>query len=139
MVAISGIAHVELSVSDLDRSVAWYSELLSAPETFRAADESEGIVAAAIRDPASNVVLAFTQHDRQEPGRFTPRRAGLDHLCFGVASEEALEDWVARLDQFGIEHSPIRDYGFGLAVTFDDPDGIALEILFPNTRSRSDG
>ena len=136
MPQITGVAHVELSVSNLDASAAWYSSLLNATKVFRAADESEGIVACALREPHSGMVIAFTEHKEQEGGRFTPRRVGLDHLCFAVDSQAALEAWRLRLDELGIQHSPVRDYGYGLAVTCDDPDGIALEFLFPVRRPR---
>jgi catechol 2,3-dioxygenase-like lactoylglutathione lyase family enzyme len=136
MPEITGIAHVELSVSDLDASVAWYSRLLDAPEVFRAADENERIVAAAIREPKSGIVLAFTQHRDQEGGPFTARRVGLDHLSFAVAGEAELEAWRDHLDALGIAHSPLRDYGYGLAITLSDPDGIALEFMFPVRRGQ---
>jgi glyoxylase I family protein len=128
---VTGIAHVELSVSNLDASVAWYSALLDAVEVFRAADPAERIVAAALREPRSGIVIALTQHEDPVGGRFTPRRVGLDHLSLGVKSKKALDRWIARLDALGISHSPTRDYGFGLAVTLNDPDGIALEFICP--------
>jgi catechol-2,3-dioxygenase len=134
MPQITGIAHVELSVSDLDASVGWYSRLLGAREVFRAADEHEGIVAAALLEPASRVVVAFTEHRQQEAGRFTPRHVGLDHLCFAVPSEAALEEWREHLESLDIDHSPTRDYGYGLAITFSDPDGIALEVMWSKPR-----
>ncbi|HEY7268869.1 MAG TPA: VOC family protein [Dehalococcoidia bacterium] len=139
MPEVTGIEHVELSVSDLERSTAWYRALFDAPEVLRAAQEEYGIVATAIREPRSGMVLAFTEHRGQEGGPFTPRRVGLDHLCFGVASEADLEAWRIRLDDLGIEHSPVRDYGYGLAITFSDPDGIALEFQFSKRRSRQQG
>jgi glyoxylase I family protein len=134
MPQITGVAHVELSVSNLDASSRWYSTLLGAPEVFRAANDEERIVACALREPGSGMVIAFTQHRDQEGGRFTPRRVGLDHLCFGVASEADLDAWRLRLDDLGIAHSPTRDYGYALAITFNDPDGIALEFLYPTRR-----
>jgi glyoxylase I family protein len=134
MPEIAGIAHVELSVSDLDTSVAWYSRLLDAPETFRVADEAQRLVAAAIRDPRSGLVLAFTQHLDFTDGAFTPRRAGLDHVSFAVAGEAELEAWSRHLDELGIPHSPVRDYGYAFAITFSDPDGIALEFFFSKRR-----
>jgi glyoxylase I family protein len=135
MPEIGGIAHVELSVSNLDTSVEWYSRLLGAREVFRAADESEGIVAAALLEPGSRLVIAFTEHREQTGGRFTPRRVGLDHLCFALPSEAAVEEWRQHLDALGVEHSPVRDYGYGLAITFSDPDGIALEVMWSKPRA----
>jgi catechol 2,3-dioxygenase-like lactoylglutathione lyase family enzyme len=134
MPSVTGIAHVELSVSDLDRSVAWYAALLDASEVFRAADPAEAIVAAALREPSSGMIIAFTEHERQEGGRFTPRRTGLDHLCFAVPTEDELAAWEVKLDALGIAHSPVRDYGYGYAITFADPDGIALELMVSRPR-----
>ena len=131
MPRIKGIAHVELSVSDLDASAAWYARLLDARETFRAANDTYDIVACALREPHSGMVIAFTQHGRMQDGAFTPRRVGLDHLAFGVADETELLAWRDRLDELGIVHGEIDDYGYGLAITLHDPDGIALEFICP--------
>ncbi len=60
---------------------------------------------------------------------------GLDHLCFTVAGENELEEWRTHLDALGVEHSPTQDYGYGLAITCADPDGIALEFMWPRRRS----
>lgn len=132
---VTGIAHVELSVSDLDASSRWYCELLGARETFRAADELEDLEACAIVVPAEpRIVLAFTRHNRGDHGRSTPKRTGLDHLSFAVADYGALEAWGRRLAELGIEHSPIRDYGYARAITFSDPDGIPLEFFWQKPR-----
>jgi catechol 2,3-dioxygenase-like lactoylglutathione lyase family enzyme len=135
MPAITGVAHVELSVSQLAPSVAWYMTLLDAREVFRATSEENRISAVALLEPTSRMVIAFTEHREQEGGRFTPHRVGLDHLCFGVASAEELEAWRAKMDELGIAHGPTRDYGYGLAITCDDPDGIALEFLYSLPRA----
>lgn len=104
MPAITGVAHVELSVSDLDRSVDWYIALLGARDVFRATNDAVGITACAIFEPNSKLVLAFTQHFQPEAGSFSPRRVGLDHLSFRVESREALDAWVGHLDALGIKN-----------------------------------
>ena len=129
MPEISGLAHVELSVTDLERSVHWYCRLLDARDVFRAADAREGIRACAIFEPRSKLVLAFTQHDTSV-GPFAASRVGLDHLAFKVTDRAALDAWRARLDELGISHDGIRDEGFAQALAFRDPDGIALEFYF---------
>ena len=129
MPEIIGIAHVELSVRDLEASVRWYSRLFEAEEVFRGANAEEHFKAVAIREPRSKIVLAFTQHDEVREAPFTPRRTGLDHLSFAVADRVALESWEARLRDIGIDHDGIADYGTHTALTFKDPDGIALEMV----------
>jgi glyoxylase I family protein len=135
MPEITGIAHVELSVRDLERSVAWYTRLLNARDVWRGDSDEYGITACAIYEPNSRMVFAFTQHNEQEPEPFSPRRPGLDHVSFGVADRATLEAWVAWLDELGIEHSPIQDDHTPPSVTFRDPDGIALELSYPPRRA----
>jgi glyoxylase I family protein len=136
MPTITGIAHVELSVRDLEESVRWYCELLGARDVFRATSDTYGITACAVLEPRSQLVLAFTQHREESPSPFDPRRAGLDHLSFAVSDRTELEAWVARLDALGIAHSSVQDEGYAHQVTLRDPDGIALEFSarIPPTR-----
>jgi len=131
MPKISGIAHVELSVSDLDTSSRWYCDLLGAREVFRAPDAAEGIVACAILVPGFGTLMAFTQHNGHDGAPFTPRRSGLDHVSFAVADREQLDAWRTHLDSLQVKHSGLRDYGYADAITFSDPDGIALELFCP--------
>jgi glyoxylase I family protein len=128
--AIVGLAHVELSVTDLERSVDWYCNLLGATALGRLTSEEYNFVACAIWEPRSKTMLAFTQHNEREDDRFTPRRPGLDHLSFRVADRAALEAWQERLEGLGIPHDPIKDEGYQEAITFRDPDGIALEVQY---------
>jgi glyoxylase I family protein len=125
---ITGIAHVELSVSDVDRSVDWYCRVLGAKDVWRGRNDEGGYSACAIREPETGTVLAFTQHDRIEGGPFTPLRTGLDHLSFAVADAAALSAWSRHLDDLGVEHDAIDDRGAVVSMTLKDPDGIALEF-----------
>jgi len=129
MPEISGIAHVELSVRDLEMSVAWYCRLFEAHEIFRGTNTEWAFTACAIIEPQSKVVLAFTQHDAEDESTFSPRRAGLDHLSFLAPSRDALDAWVARLREQGIPFDGVNDYGNHVAIAFADPDGIALEMI----------
>lgn len=135
MPEITGIAHIELSVRDLERSVAWYTRLLGARDIWRGSSDQYGISACAIYEPNSRMVFAFTRHNEQDPEPFSPRRPGLDHVSFGVADRAALERWCEWLDELGIEHSAIQDDHTPPSVTFCDPDGIALELSYTLRRA----
>ena len=50
---ITGIAHVELSVSDVGASVAWYRRVLGAKDVWRRRNESR-----ALKDP-DGIALEF--------------------------------------------------------------------------------
>ena len=125
---ITGIAHVELSVSDLDASVAWYCRVFGAKDVHRGRNDARGFRDCAIVEPETRTVIAFTQHDSLEGGRFSPQRTGLDHLSFAVADETGLDAWRRHLEELGVEHDPIDDRAFAISMTVRDPDGIALEF-----------
>jgi catechol 2,3-dioxygenase-like lactoylglutathione lyase family enzyme len=62
--------------------------------------------------------------------RFDPFRVGLDHLSFAVGSRADLDAAVARYDEAGVDHGPIREVaamGMAFLAAFD-PDGIAIEL-----------
>ncbi len=125
---ITGIAHVELSVTDLDRSVEWWCRLLGARDVWRGANEKGGYKACAILEPVTRTVLAFTEHTAVKRVPFSPLIPGLDHLSFRVADREAVHAWAAWMEEIGVAHDPINDDGLTVAVNLRDPDGIALEF-----------
>lgn len=128
MPAITGIAHVELSVRDLDTSEAWYVALLGARRVFADRDDERGLTSRALREPGSGTVLALMQHDANLGAGFDATRTGLDHLAFAVADRDALWAWEQHLADLGFDYSPIEEWSHGAAVTARDPDGIAIEF-----------
>jgi glyoxylase I family protein len=127
MPAVPTIAHVTLSVSDLNRSVSWYKNLFGA-EMFL--DESPGPFRRAVWLEGGQTLVGFHQF----PGpadAFNERRTGLDHLAFGCSSRAELETWELRLEELGIVNGGIVDADYGSGLSFRDPDNIALEFFAP--------
>jgi catechol 2,3-dioxygenase-like lactoylglutathione lyase family enzyme len=123
--AIKGIHHVTLSVSDLDRTVEWYSRVLGFDLVRRLTHG--GLEKAMVR--RDGVLVTFVCHgDLAVQGPFNERQTGLDHLSFAVADRATLEAWVARLDEHDVVHSDIVEGATGNLVPFRDPDNIALEF-----------
>ena len=58
---------------------------------------------------------------------------GLDHLAFDCSSRGELEAWELRLGELGIANGGIVDADYGSALSFRDPDNIALEFLAPSS------
>jgi len=125
---VTGLHHVAINVRDVDRSVQWYTDVLGFSVLFPY--DTDGFQRKIMRHP-SGVVLGVTRHNSDPAGEeFNERRTGLDHLAFGVESQEVLDAWAARLDTAGVEHSGVKitpATGSAL-IAFRDPDGIQLEF-----------
>lgn len=123
------IAHVALTVSDLSVSVPWYQRLIGAPPVL---DEDTGPfhhVAFAVGS-ALFALHAFPGGVSAGDG-FDERRLGLDHVAFACASRDELEKWQRHLDELDIDHGGIIHAHYGSALSFRDPDHIALEFFAP--------
>ena len=103
-----------LGVTDLDRSIAWYRDLLGFELLYRSSD----IAWCELATPVAKVNVGLSE--RQEAGG-----AGGATLTFGVTAIEAAK---ADLDSKGIrQDGDIMDIpGLVRLLTFYDPDGNAL-------------
>jgi catechol 2,3-dioxygenase-like lactoylglutathione lyase family enzyme len=126
-------------VTDLQRSREFYTGLLgfqvaveSPPPDDPAAEAVFGILFGGIVMIRGNLLMGLRPM-APEADRFDPDRVGLDHLSFGVAAREDLEDAVQLFDEHGVTHGAItRLASFGIDVLpFEDPDGIQLELTAP--------
>ena len=127
---ISGISHVDLSVTDLDASTSWYRDLLDMVDLFGHRNEERGYEVLYMMEPNSGVVMGFEQHDANPGTPFDERRVGLDHLSWSVESREQLDAWLARLDERGIPHSGIAEAEMWDVLVFRDPDNVQLEFIY---------
>lgn len=126
MPEIEGVNHVALTVSDIERSVEWYTKLFDAQVLMEQNGDTFDRVALLV----APIVLGLTKHQDATAGdRFSESRVGLDHLSFGVADRAALDTWAARLDELGIEHPPINDVEYGSTLVVRDPDNIQIEFF----------
>ena len=127
--SITGFRHAGLTVTDLERSVAWYADVLGFKELFR---ETRGQRTAVIMGmPTTSLLLGLNHSADGTNDAFTPFRTGLDHLCFAVASREEVNAWATRLAEHGVAHSGVIEMKTSPIVNFKDPDGIALAIAVP--------
>ena len=125
-----GLNHVAITVRDMQISGPWYRTLFGADPIL---DEH---TAAGFRHLVwlldGGTVFGIHQHERSAPDeRFSEFRVGLDHVGFGCADRAALETWMARLNELGVQHGGIVTAPYGSGLSFRDPDGIALEFFAP--------
>lgn len=128
MTTFTGIAHVDLTVSDAEASADWYCDVLGLRRLKRA--DLDDRIMIVLRHPTTGLIIGLNQHHEPVGGRFDEHAPGLDHVGFGVGSRDALVALEADLAAKGVEHSPVTDAksGTGTALVFRDPDNIQLEF-----------
>lgn len=128
MADLTGLHHVALTVTDLDRSATWYRDVLGFEDVFT--EDEEARRAVILRLPTSGASLGLVEHRPSEAGGFDPRTTGLDHLAFTAPTRADLDAWVARLAELGVDHDGPHDIPPGAIVNLKDPDGIALSLFW---------
>jgi glyoxylase I family protein len=126
MITFAGVSHVAFTVTDLDVSVRFYTEVL---DFVAAMDVGYGRICI---HPQTGFMIGMIKHENAFGGRFTELTTGLDHLGLTAASRAELEEWERRFDEHGVTYTPIRDMELGYHLNFRDPDNIALELSAPN-------
>jgi catechol 2,3-dioxygenase-like lactoylglutathione lyase family enzyme len=130
----SGVHHVDLVVSSLERSLPFYRELLE-PLGWTSISEVEGERGETIwylGGRGTSIGLREKQSDAHGVP-YDRYGVGLHHLCLEVPSRETVDERAAWLRARGAEiESEPREYAYMpgyYAVFFYDPDGIKLELL----------
>ncbi len=131
---IKGLLHVNINVSDLDRSVRFYQEVFDL-ETVSPPSEEDVVIdgrevritQTVLRTPGSRELFALTQAEG-----FAVGPGGLNHLGFVVEKDEAVETIVLQVERSGgrVVKAGTREHG-GLSEAFaylEDPDGYAIEV-----------
>lgn len=128
MPSITGFHHLSFTVSDREKSVAWYEEVMGFQRHSEV--EADTFTRTRLRQPESGIVITFTEHAQGSHDRFSETRTGLDHLSLEVPGIEDLRAWKRRFEEHGVNHSEIKETGSGAAmITFRDPDNIQLELF----------
>src|SRR3954447_13407630 len=88
---IVGLGHIDLTVTDIERSARWWQEVLGFQ--LVAQNERSGFRVWNVFHP-SFLVIGLVAHDDAALGSFDERVVGLDHLALRVPDRAALEAWV---------------------------------------------
>jgi glyoxylase I family protein len=138
---VSGVDHLDLVVSSLERSLDFYRGLLEPLgytwETEIAGERGERVVYLGGGSGGGAVGhVSVSLRERQSNAHAVPYQRyaiGLHHLAFVASSREQVDERAVWLRANGarIESEP-REYAYTpgyYAVFFYDPDGIKLEIV----------
>jgi catechol 2,3-dioxygenase-like lactoylglutathione lyase family enzyme len=125
---LNGIAHIQLTVTDVARSKQFYKPLLGLFEMQVLIDTDTYFYCI-----GSRTGIAISQVSPEHEGdQFDQRRVGLHHVCLRAREREHIDEiheFVAGLGA-AIVHPP-REDGFApgyYSVLFEDPDGIRIEV-----------
>ena len=129
MPEVSGIHHVSVTVTDIERSVPWYSELLGLTKLMEESHPDGTGYAVVLGKPDWSMCVGLHTHPTNERERFAESRTGLDHVGFMVSARAELDAWESRLTELGVDHSPVNDQGGYAVLVFRDPDNIQLEFM----------
>lgn len=134
MPQFTAVSHLDLSVSDVERSADWYIQTLGLKRLGRS--DLDNRIMIVLLHPDTGLIIGLNQHHAQSAASFDEHRPGLDHVGFAVADRADLDEWEARLSALGVEHSPVTDAtsGSGTALVFRDPDNIQLEFWWSSAR-----
>jgi len=149
---LSGMHHTGLHVRDIERSIAFYRDLIGL-ELLARRESRADYVADIVGYPGAVLQMAWLRHPSGGPilellqyvepaGRpvdtATPN-PGTAHVCFGVPDIQATFE---RLRAAGVTFKSdgpvaithgVNQGGYG--IYFTDPDGITLELLQPRPES----
>jgi len=127
----TGVHHVDLVVSSIERSLPFYRDLLG-PLGWHGVSETQGERGETIWylwGPGTSIGL----REAQTEGPHDRYRIGLHHLALEATSRSAVNERAEWLRDQGIEiESGPEEYWYQpgyYAVFFYDPDGVKLEIV----------
>lgn len=138
MIDSPGFSHVRLTVTDIQRSKAFYDQVFGWPIAIDASADADQPGVKSAPERFFGGVLYQTPQGTMfglrpvGAGGFDPDRTGLDHVSFAVASRAELDSAEAALAAAGIPHGTATDLAGGIAIlSFQDPDNINLELTAP--------
>jgi catechol 2,3-dioxygenase len=127
------IGHVVLKVRDLDRSLAFYRDLLG----FTVVSELSNVMTFLAADGQNHHDLALLRVGQQAPSP-VPSAVGLYHVAIQLANWDAVRAAHALLTERGLLRGAI-DHGVTKSLYTADPDGNEIELYCDAPRSEWEG
>lgn len=125
MVRPTALDHLALKVTDMDKALHFYSQVLGLELLRTSGPNAEGGRAAVLEAGGQKIDL-FSRPDFVAADKDKP--VGMDHLCL-LMEVTSVEELVAYLQQAGVEMfwGPVERHG-STSVYVYDPDGVHVEL-----------
>lgn len=127
---INGIAHIQLTVNDLQLALPFYEEVLGFMGMKAVVKNPEFLYMIGGR---AAVAIARSSPDNRS-AVFDQRRIGLHHICFRARSREDVDALYESLRTHDVKIVRAPEAGPWApgyySVLFEDPEGIRLEVNF---------
>ena len=133
MSAPKEIGHLVLNVTDIDRSVAFYCDVVG----FQKSRHTPGVGAFLTCGVIHHNLALFKAAPDAVP--LQKGQVGLNHFAFKVENYESLQQAHDRLVEAGAVIDHIVDHGITRSVYFLDPDGIVMELFADTFADQAEG
>jgi glyoxalase family protein len=127
--AITGLHHVTLICSDVERSVEFYRNLLGmrlVKQTVNEDDRQARHLFFGDGEGRPGTIVTCLEYPDLEPGQVG--RGSVHHLALSVESEEQLAGWRSYLESKGVPCTEVMDRTYFKSIYLRDPDGTIVEL-----------
>ena len=125
------IGHLHLKVSDLERAIGFYRDVLGFEVTQRYGDQAAFLSAGGYHHHIG--LNTWESHGGSPPH---PRATGLYHLAILYPTRAELADALQRVIQAGISLEGASDHGVSEALYLRDPDGNGVELYWDRPKEQ---
>jgi catechol 2,3-dioxygenase-like lactoylglutathione lyase family enzyme len=127
---IQGFSHLQLVVRDVAASASWYCAALGLEQFVSGEIDSGPYVG--LRHPTARFVIGMQTATPEQAARLGGD--SIEHLSFGVADRDTLDDMRKDLLAKGIEVGEVFEEAVSWNARLRDPDGLVLELSAPKPR-----
>lgn len=123
------VGHVHLKVSDLERSIGFYSGVLGFDVTQRLGRDAAFLSAGGYHHH-----IGLNTWESRGGSRPPPGTTGLYHVAFLYPTRRDLASILHRLQALGVQLEGAADHGVSEALYLRDPDGNGVELYWDKPR-----
>jgi len=123
---ITGIHHITLLVSDLNRSASFYRNVLGMRLVKQTVNDDDQSARHFIFGDEDGMLITCLEYPDLDEGKVG--RGSTHHFALSVDSEAELAAWKQYLGEKGIPTTELMDRGDFRSIYLRDPDGHIIEI-----------